>query len=407
MRQAIVIKVSRKLISSTQVNHKSIDSHVTIPYNTAIEVNGMKEINIASVLVSKRKEKSITQDELASYMGVSKASVSKWETGQSYPDVTFLPQLAAYFNISIDELMDYKPQLAKEDIRKLYRSLSADFAAKPFDAVVEECDRIIRKYYSCFPLLLQVGILLINHLELVKDQNAMSALLAQSKALFERVREESGDILLAKQALYMEALCCLMENDPGAVLELLEGTIVPAMPPESLLASAYQMTGRMEKAKEALQIGMYQNLVVLYNFLPAYLILCANEPNKFEEALKRARTVVDVFDLKNLHPSVIIGLYLAAAQGYCMQQRHERALDMLEEYVDIVTGDIYPLRLQGDDFFDLLNPWLEQLDLGTDLPRNEKIIKKSMLDIVKSPAFAALAQEERYRSLSERLEGKL
>ena len=367
----------------------------------------MKEINIASVLVSKRKEKGITQDELASYMGVSKASVSKWETGQSYPDVTFLPQLAAYFNISIDELMDYKPQLTKEDIRKLYRSLSADFSARPFDAVLEECDRIIRKYYSCFPLLLQVGMLLVNHLELAKNQDAVNALLAQSKALFVRVREESGDVPLAKQALYTEALCCLMGNDPNTALELLEGTIVPAMPPESLLASAYQMTGRMEEAKEVLQVGMYQNIVVLFNFLPAYLMLCANEPTKFEETLSRGHAVAEVFDMKKLHPSVIIGLYLSAAQGYCMQQSHERALDMLEEYADIVTGDIYPLRLQGDDFFDLLNPWLEQLDLRTGLPRDEKTIKKSMLDVVESPAFAALAQEKRYRALLERLKHSL
>lgn len=66
----------------------------------------MKETNIAKVLVNMRKEKGITQDELANYIGVSKASVSKWETGQSYPDIAFLPQLAAYFNISVDELID-------------------------------------------------------------------------------------------------------------------------------------------------------------------------------------------------------------------------------------------------------------------------------------------------------------
>ena len=77
----------------------------------------MKEINIAKMLVRKRREKGITQEELAAYIGVSKASVSKWETGQSYPDITFLPQLAAYFNISIDELMSYAPQLTKEEIK--------------------------------------------------------------------------------------------------------------------------------------------------------------------------------------------------------------------------------------------------------------------------------------------------
>ncbi len=400
--------VSCRLIFLTRINFKSIDFQVPGQYNTAIErCFIVKEINIARVLVSKRKEKGITQDELASYMGVSKASVSKWETGQSYPDVTFLPQLAAYFNISIDELMDYQPQMAKEDIRKLYRRLSTAFTEKPFDAVLEEYNQIIRKYYACFPLLLQMGILLINHLELVKDQSASEALLAQSKALFVRVREESGDVSLTKQAMFMEALACLISNDPNAALELLEGTIVPAMPPESLLASAYQMTGRMEDAKEVLQVGMYQNIVVLFNFLPAYLMLCLNDPKKFEETLKRGRTVVEAFDMKHLHPSVAIGLYLSAAQGYCMQQNYEKALDMLEEYAQIVTGNIYPLRLQGDDFFDRLNPWLEQLDLGTGLPRDETTIKKSMLDVMKSPAFAALAQEERYLSILERLKNSL
>lgn len=43
----------------------------------------MKEINIAGAITRKRKEKGITQEELACYIGVSKASVSKWETGGS------------------------------------------------------------------------------------------------------------------------------------------------------------------------------------------------------------------------------------------------------------------------------------------------------------------------------------
>ena len=78
----------------------------------------MKELNLSNILVKKRKEKGITQDQLAAYIGVSKASVSKWETGQSCPDITFLPQLAAYFNMSVDELIGYKPQMTKEDIRR-------------------------------------------------------------------------------------------------------------------------------------------------------------------------------------------------------------------------------------------------------------------------------------------------
>lgn len=43
----------------------------------------MKELNIARQIIRKRRERGITQAALAAHMGVSKASVSKWETGVS------------------------------------------------------------------------------------------------------------------------------------------------------------------------------------------------------------------------------------------------------------------------------------------------------------------------------------
>lgn len=365
----------------------------------------IKEINIAKVLVNKRKEKGITQGELAKYIGVSKASVSKWETEQSYPDVTFLPQLAAYFNISIDELMDYKPQMSKEDIRKLYRSLSADFTSKPFDSVMEDCRKIIKKYYSCFPLLLNMGILMINHKELLKDPQKSASLTEEAKVLFIRIREECDDASITRLALYLEALCSLASGDPNTVLELLDGTVAPALAPESILASAYQMMGRADEAKSVLQVGIFQNIVVLFNFLPAYLMLCADVPSKFDEVLRRSLVVAEAFDMRHLHPGVLVGLYISAAQGYITQKNHDKALEVLQKYTEIVTSDIYPLRLHGDAFFDLLDGWLDKLDLGTDLPLDEKTIRKSMSDvIVNNPAFLVLSNEQRFHSITEKLQ---
>ena len=39
---------------------------------------------------------------------------------QNFPDLSFLPTLASLFNISVDELIDYQPQMNKNEIRKLY-----------------------------------------------------------------------------------------------------------------------------------------------------------------------------------------------------------------------------------------------------------------------------------------------
>jgi hypothetical protein len=54
-----------------------------------------------------------------------------------------------------------------------------------------------------------MGILLVNHLELVPDAEKSAALIAEAKALFIRVREESGDVTLGRQATFMEAICAL------------------------------------------------------------------------------------------------------------------------------------------------------------------------------------------------------
>lgn len=368
----------------------------------------MKEINLARVLVGKRKEKRITQEELADYIGVSKASVSKWETGQSYPDVTFLPQLAAYFNISVDELLDYQPQMTKEDIQKRYLQLSAAFSQKPFDEVLDECRSIVKKYYACFPLLLQMGILIVNHLELAKDPEIVTSLLSEAKGLFVRVKEGSDEVETAKKALYMEAFCALAQNDADTVLCLLEDAVVPALPPEALIAPAYQMKGQVKEAKAVLQSGIYQNIVVLFNFFPAYLLLCIDDEAKFEETLVRAEKVAETFRMRQLHPGVLAPLYINAAHGYLLQQNNDSALTMLEKYTEIVTGDIYPLQLHGDAFFDLIEGWLTQLDIGNALPRDEKTIRKSMADVItEHPAFASLHNDPRFQRIAAKLQSEL
>lgn len=363
----------------------------------------MKEINIARTIVNKRKEKGVTQDEMAGFFGVSKASISKWETGLSYPDITLLPRLAAYFNMTIDDLMGYEPQMTREEIRRLYLRLSADITSRPFDEVLQECREITRKYYACFPLLQQMGVFIVNHSALAPDQTA--ALLHEAKELFIRVKRESSEVELAKQARHLEAVCCIALGDPEGALDLLKGSNSPLYSGETLLAAAYQMTGQNAEAKAVLQVGIYQHILTLMGIFPSYLAVCVNDPARYDQVLRRAMEVVEAFDLKHLHPAVIFNLYISAAQGYMAQGRNDDALNMLDSYVNLATGDIYPLRLHGDGFFDSIDEWLKELDLGTEMPRDEKTVRQSMADVVKNnPVFAGLAGLPRFQSMVEKLD---
>ena len=52
-----------------------------------------------------RREKDLTQETLAEFLGVTFQSVSNWERGESYPDITILPEIAKFFKVSVDELL--------------------------------------------------------------------------------------------------------------------------------------------------------------------------------------------------------------------------------------------------------------------------------------------------------------
>lgn len=59
-------------------------------------------------LTQLRKKKGYTQAQLADKIGVSNKSVSRWETGDGYPDVSVLPALADALSVSIDALLNEK-----------------------------------------------------------------------------------------------------------------------------------------------------------------------------------------------------------------------------------------------------------------------------------------------------------
>lgn len=74
----------------------------------------MKKKTLGMMIASLRKEKGMTQLDLAEKMGVTDKAVSKWERDLSCPDVNTIPQLAELFGISVDELMQIKSEVQEE-----------------------------------------------------------------------------------------------------------------------------------------------------------------------------------------------------------------------------------------------------------------------------------------------------
>ena len=69
------------------------------------------DMTIGKRITLLRKEKGLTQEELATHMGVSPQAVSKWENDQTCPDISALPKLARLLGVSVDELLEGKAEL--------------------------------------------------------------------------------------------------------------------------------------------------------------------------------------------------------------------------------------------------------------------------------------------------------
>lgn len=63
------------------------------------------ELFIGKNIKRMRRERELTQEEVAAHLGISFQAISKWERGDGYPDITMLPAIANYFGVTVDELL--------------------------------------------------------------------------------------------------------------------------------------------------------------------------------------------------------------------------------------------------------------------------------------------------------------
>lgn len=104
-------------------------------------------LNIGEKIRELRRERQLTQEELAEHLGVSFQAVSRWETGGCYPDMELLPVLGAFFGVTVDCLLgvddgeetrrirkyleDFQLALSRGDIRRCISTARAGTAEFP------------------------------------------------------------------------------------------------------------------------------------------------------------------------------------------------------------------------------------------------------------------------------------
>lgn len=288
----------------------------------------LDSLRIAENIVEFRKKKGVTQEEMASFLGVTKASVSKWENGQSMPDILMLPQLATYFDVTVDDLLGYEPQLSKEQIQKIYAELGKEFSDKDFEEAFAKSEALVKKYYSCYPFLLQICVLWMNHFMLAKEQARQQEILGKLEELGNHIQENCKETGLCNDIVMIKAMADLFRGNPAAVIENLEELNSPyrmMSQSDGTLIQAYRMAGEVEKADNFSQISMYQHLLQLISSAEQFMILHIQEEDKCEETIKRIDKLMELYQVEQLHENVAAGYHyqVALVEVYRKEKRKQ------------------------------------------------------------------------------------
>lgn len=126
-------------------------------------------MEIGQVIRKYRKEKDMTQEEMARRLGVTAPAVNKWENGASAPDIALLAPIARLLGITTDTLLGFREELTEEEIRRLVREAGERLQRDSYEEAFEWAKAVLEQYPNCDSLAWQLALLLDVHHSMVKQ----------------------------------------------------------------------------------------------------------------------------------------------------------------------------------------------------------------------------------------------
>ncbi|MCT4612446.1 MAG: helix-turn-helix domain-containing protein [Clostridia bacterium] len=304
----------------------------------------MDKLSIGEVIFKLRKEKNITQNQLGKFIGVSTAAVSKWESGISYPDITLLPILAIFFNVTIDELLNFKIELSDEEVMKIFRECESIFSSGNLDKAMDKSKEYILKYPSSYYLKFRIGFLFTIYSWKGDSDKKCMDMIGQAIDLFEEVAKNCVKVEVAEQALFQLGALYPSIGEEDKAIEALNKISKSEFEPNSILANIYLQKGDVKKARELFQNKLYKSIFDIS-------LSCMGLANSYVKSEKDVHMVEKYYNLSinikealSADQNTALSLsteYLHLAIKYLQFKEKNKALDALKKMLkDMENNDI-------------------------------------------------------------------
>lgn len=238
-------------------------------------------LKLGEKIKSLRKQKNISQEVFAGYLGVSFQAVSKWENGNTLPDVTMIPAIASFFGVSTDELFDFNLLETEKQVEQICLE-----AYRYRDLDPQRSEKILRAGLQRFP---GNDIILNNLLYTMDYRERIDEVISLCKTLIESTKDDSVKYdacrILAtcyKETGHLDLVRPTLETIPEIYFSKLE-----------LMASLLEGEDSYEAAQKHKSIA-FEDLIDMLLIAGKYL-LARGETKKAHTQFQIAQKVIGAF----------------------------------------------------------------------------------------------------------------
>ena len=103
-------------------------------------------MNIGKIIRDHRKEMGLTQEDMASRLGVTTPAVNKWENGNALPDISLLVPIARLLGITTDELLSFKGDISDTEIDIFIKGIHGKLRSENYEDIFREVQKKVKEY---------------------------------------------------------------------------------------------------------------------------------------------------------------------------------------------------------------------------------------------------------------------
>lgn len=295
-------------------------------------------MEIGEVIRQYRKEKQLTQEEMARALGVTAPAVNKWENGNSYPDITLLAPIARLLGITTDTLLSYREELTDQEINQILERIGTKIEEENYDAAFLWTEKQIQEYPSCDRLILLAAQSLNGYRYIygISDQEKYEKKLYD---LYNRVLS-SRDTDLSQNAAVALYQICVNREEYGQAQEYLDRLPKQGFHKEAMQAKLYRSQGKTEEAYQLYERILFRTAYDLIGSVNGIFSLAVEEKD-----MEKARMIAD--KQKELAKILELGIFAERAGEWelaVLMRDKEKILRLLAEIAASTDDDIYSFR---------------------------------------------------------------